>query len=82
MASFDWCTFLNSNSKFKAAPVESFPHIIINKKWPNFITIGLKVEIQNSDAALTSNIQNIGDCFWVASVIKIEGFFVLFRFEG
>lgn len=79
---FDWCNFLLDDNKFKAAPVSLFPNLNITSNWPNLINTSLKVEVFNPTAVLPSDIRVIHDCFWIAGVIQIEGFFVCLRWEG
>lgn len=45
--------------------------------WDN-VTIGMKLEVENKDI----DPRNHQIAFWVASVVKIQGYMVLLRFEG
>jgi len=73
---FDWTTMLNE-SGFVAANVSSFKHAPVSYLWEN-VTVGMKVEVENNDVDPMS----YQTAFWVASVIQIQGYKVLLRFEG
>lgn len=47
--------------------------------WDN-ITVGMKVEVQNTDCDNFS--EDFPDSFWVATVLKIQGYKALLRYEG
>lgn len=79
--SFDWLSMLNSDPRFKAAPLNLFGHLNGAKNWPSLHKI-LKVEYQNSDAALPANLETTDDCYWVAEVVNEAGFYLQLRFEG
>ena len=81
-SSFDWLELLNSDTRFKAAPVNLFSHLIGSKNWPILANENLKVEFHNADAALPSNLTTTSDCFWVARVVSVAGFYLQLRFEG
>ncbi|KAK4337015.1 hypothetical protein RND71_043970 [Anisodus tanguticus] len=80
--SFDWCTFLNKDVNFKAVPVSSFKHVPAANVWENLVENNLKIEIRNKDAFLPSDIKSINDVYWFATVIKVEGYYLLLRYEG
>lgn len=80
--SYDWIELLNSDSRFKAAPVNLFGHLSGAKNWPTLANETLKVEFHNPDAALPSNLTSANDCYWVARVINVAGFYLQLRFEG
>ncbi|CAL8079732.1 unnamed protein product [Orchesella dallaii] len=73
---FDWKTMMN-NVDFKAASVGLMKHAPLSRMWDN-VTIGMKLEVENKDI----DPRNHQIAFWVASVVKIQGYLVLLRFEG
>ena len=79
--SFDWCSLLNKETKFKAAPVSSFKHVPASSLWYNLISNNLKIEVRHKDAPTQSDIR-LSDVYWIASVIKVEGYYLLLRYEG
>lgn len=83
---FDWLEMLNSDPRFKAAPVNLFGHLSGAKYWPSLHSPShdksLKVEFRNPDAALPSNLTTTSDCYWVAQVVNEAGFYLQLRFEG
>ena len=81
--SFDWCTLLNKDPNFRAAPVSSFKHVPAAHLWNGLISGNLKVEVRHKDAVLTPDLQKAAnDIYWIASVIKVNGYYFLLRFEG
>jgi len=72
--SFSWLSLLKDES-FSAAPVSTFLHAPLAECWQN-VVIGMKVEAENTDVALFNT------NYWVASIIKVQGYFALFRYEG
>ena len=81
--SFDWCSLLNKDPNFRAAPVSSFKHVPTSNLWDSLISGNLKVEVRHKDAVLTPDIQKAAnDIYWIASVIKVNGYYFLLRFEG
>ncbi|CAG7704205.1 unnamed protein product [Allacma fusca] len=73
---FEWNKMLNE-SNFVAANVSCFKHAPVSYLWEN-VTVGMKVEVENTDVDQGS----YQTAFWVASVIQIQGYKVLLRFEG
>ncbi|XP_029102603.1 lethal(3)malignant brain tumor-like protein 2 isoform X4 [Scleropages formosus] len=71
---FDWGTYLTENG-FDAAPVTCFRHVPLYSQWDD-VTVGLKVEVLNSDAVLPSKV------YWIASIICLAGYKALLRYEG
>lgn len=82
--SFDWKLLLESDSHFTSAPVDLFKALKISTNWNQIITKDIKVEVHNPDAIQFSDDFNIKieDCFWIASVINIQGFYIRLRYEG
>ncbi|RWS27782.1 polycomb protein Sfmbt-like isoform X2 [Leptotrombidium deliense] len=78
--SFDWMTLLRSDPSFKAAPVSSFKYTPLADTWNSLVTIGLKVEVKNNDFSVPSKLNQ--EFYWIASVVRIEGYFVMLRYEG
>jgi len=64
---------------FVAAPVSAFSHAPMADGWDNII-IGMKVEVENSDADPIPGV--FSTAFWVATVLRIQGYKVLLRYEG
>ncbi|KAE8752631.1 hypothetical protein FOCC_FOCC000753 [Frankliniella occidentalis] len=75
---FEWDSMLNDPG-FSAAPVSCFQHAPMADSWDN-ITVGMKVEVQNTDCDNFS--EDFPDSFWVATVLKIQGYKALLRYEG
>lgn len=75
---FEWDSVLNEPN-FVAAPVACFQHAPMADSWDN-ITVGMKVEVQNTDCDNFS--EDFPDSFWVATVLKIQGYKALLRYEG
>lgn len=75
---FEWDTKLYDPG-FSAAPVSCFQHAPMADSWDN-ITVGMKVEVQNTDCDNFS--EDFPDSFWVATVLKIQGYKALLRYEG
>ncbi|XP_048870077.1 lethal(3)malignant brain tumor-like protein 2 isoform X4 [Brienomyrus brachyistius] len=71
---FDWGTYLKE-SGFQAAPVTCFRHVPLYTQWED-ISVGLKVEVLNSDAVLPSKV------YWIASILRLAGYKALLRYEG
>lgn len=80
--SFDWLSLLNKDPSIRAAPVSSFKHVPISDLWDQLVSNKLKVEVKNRDPFLTPDIKPSNDYFWIASIVKAEGYFLLLRFEG
>jgi len=59
-----------------------FSNLTISKYWTNVVSNGLKVEVANPQAIQPSDVKNLDDCFWIASVVEVAGFFVCLRWEG
>ncbi|XP_074599638.1 MBT domain-containing protein 1-like [Brevipalpus obovatus] len=84
---------LDEDLSFSAAPVSSFKHCPLADVWNNFVTVGLKVEVKNRDVpsrnnqignnhSSTKNSKNKSDYYWIASVVKVAGYFIRLRYEG
>ncbi|KAJ8672737.1 hypothetical protein QAD02_003997 [Eretmocerus hayati] len=76
--SYDWTPQLKTPG-FCAAPVSCFKHAPISEIWDN-ITIGMKVEVENTDCDEVC--EAFPDSFWVATVLRISGYRALLRYEG
>jgi len=75
---YSWSSQL-AESTFVAAPVSSFGHAPMSDGWDN-ILVEMKVEVENTD---TDPIPGVfSTAYWVASVIRIQGYKVLLRYEG
>ncbi|XP_053210002.1 MBT domain-containing protein 1-like [Panonychus citri] len=80
--SFNWITLLERDHDMSVASVSSFRHCPMSQVWNSLITVGLKVEVKNRDVALPKSPRPKQDYYWIASVVKVSGYFVLLRFEG
>ena len=83
--SFDWIkSLLHPNRDTQCVPVASFKHVPLTDVWDDLVTIGLKVEVKNVDTDPSSPllIGTSGEIYWIASVVKISGYFILLRYEG
>ena len=51
----------------------------MNDCWQNII-VGMKVEVENRDSSVNSEVWSTS--FWVASVLRISGYYAHLRYEG
>lgn len=79
---FNWIEYLSTKDKFKAAPVPLFSNLKVTANFKNLISTSLKLEICCKNVDLPSELTSYEDCFWIANVIQVEGFYVLLRWEG
>ena len=77
--SFSWDPLL-SEADFVAAPVTAFKHAPMSDCW-EFIVVGMKVEVENCDSS-DSYPGLFPVSYWVASVLRISGYYALLRYEG
>ena len=75
---YSWSAQL-SETNFVAAAVSSFNHAPMSDGWDN-ILVEMKVEVENSDTDPIPGLFTVA--YWVASVIRIQGYKVLLRYEG
>ncbi|XP_065210100.1 polycomb protein Sfmbt isoform X2 [Planococcus citri] len=75
--SYDWTAQL-TDPYFKAAPTSCFKHAPMADYWD--IDVGLKVEVENTDSYDYS--EEFPNSFWIASVLRVEGYKALLRYEG
>ena len=85
--SFDWIAFLSnpSNSEVHCVPVSSFKHAPLSDVWDDLVTLALKVEVKNTDCNLEQYQTGSGilsEAYWIASVVRFAGYYVLLRYEG
>ncbi|KAM6897512.1 lethal(3)malignant brain tumor-like protein 2 [Xenentodon cancila] len=73
-AGFDWGTYLEKETSL-AASVSCFAHVPLYAYWDD-VTVGMKVEVLNSNAVLPSKV------YWIATVIQVAGYKALLRYEG
>ncbi|XP_014249159.1 polycomb protein Sfmbt isoform X3 [Cimex lectularius] len=78
VGTYEWIELL-ADPHFSATSVSSFTHAPMSNNWDN-ITVGMKVEVENTDCESYSDV--IPDSFWVATVLKIAGYKALLRYEG
>lgn len=78
---YDWSKELRIGD-FAAAPVTCFRHAPGYEIW-NKVVIGMKVEVENTDCDNNNQAaSNVPHSFWVASVLRIQGYKALLRYEG
>ncbi|KAF7645297.1 hypothetical protein LDENG_00206970 [Lucifuga dentata] len=73
-AGFEWGAYLDKETSL-AASVSCFRHAPLCAQWDN-ISVGMKVEVLNTNAVLPSKV------YWIATVIQLAGYKVLLRYEG
>ncbi|KAM4623687.1 lethal(3)malignant brain tumor-like protein 2 [Polymixia lowei] len=73
-AVFDWGSYLEKETSL-AASVSCFRHAPLCYQWDD-ISVGMKVEVLNSNAVLPSKV------YWIASVVQLAGYKALLRYEG
>ncbi|XP_047465811.1 lethal(3)malignant brain tumor-like protein 2 isoform X1 [Mugil cephalus] len=73
-AGFDWGTYLEKETSL-AASVSCFRHAPLCAHWDD-VSVGIKVEVLNTNAILPSKV------YWIATVIQIAGYKALLRYEG
>ncbi|XP_013873739.1 MBT domain-containing protein 1 [Austrofundulus limnaeus] len=71
---FDWGFYLEKETSL-AASVSCFEHAPLSDYWDD-ITVGMKVEVLNTNAVLPSKV------YWIATVIQVAGYKALLRYEG
>uniref|UniRef100_A0A3B5BN16 L3MBTL histone methyl-lysine binding protein 2 n=1 Tax=Stegastes partitus TaxID=144197 RepID=A0A3B5BN16_9TELE len=71
---FDWGSYLEKETSL-AASVSCFRHAPLCANWDD-ISVGMKVEVLNSNAVLPSKV------YWIATVIQVAGYKALLRYEG
>ncbi|XP_059617822.1 polycomb protein Sfmbt isoform X2 [Phlebotomus argentipes] len=83
--SFDWTPQL-SLPGFVAASVTCFRHVPGYDVWSK-VSVGMKVEVENTDCDKESQttaaaLGYVPHSFWVASLLRIQGYKGLLRYEG
>ncbi|XP_034414966.1 lethal(3)malignant brain tumor-like protein 2 isoform X2 [Cyclopterus lumpus] len=73
-AGFEWGAYLEKENSL-AASVSCFRHASLCAQWDD-VTLGMKVEVLNTNAVLPSKV------YWIATVIQIAGYKALLRYEG
>ncbi|XP_030610859.1 lethal(3)malignant brain tumor-like protein 2 isoform X3 [Archocentrus centrarchus] len=73
-AAFDWGAYLERETSL-AASVSCFRHAPLCAQWDD-ISVGMKVEVLNTNAVLPSKV------YWIATVIQVAGYKALLRYEG
>ncbi|XP_026207597.1 lethal(3)malignant brain tumor-like protein 2 isoform X2 [Anabas testudineus] len=73
-AGFEWGAYLEKETSL-AASVSCFRHAPLCDQWDD-ITVGMKVEVLNTNAVLPSKV------YWIATVIQLAGYKALLRYEG
>lgn len=86
--SYDWLNILSrDNNAPNAVSVSSFKYAPLSEVWDDLVTCGLKVEVRNTDTEPISpdglsNGGGVTEGYWIASVVKFAGYYVLLRYEG
>ncbi|GAB0092195.1 Sfmbt [Sergentomyia squamirostris] len=83
--SFDWTPLLGTVN-FVAAAVTCFPHVPGYDVWSK-VSVGMKVEVENTDCdretqTTAAALGYVPHSFWVASLLQIQGYKGLLRYEG
>uniref|UniRef100_UPI003AAB6118 lethal(3)malignant brain tumor-like protein 2 n=1 Tax=Centroberyx gerrardi TaxID=166262 RepID=UPI003AAB6118 len=73
-AGFEWGSYLEKETSL-AASVSCFRHVPLCSQWDD-ISVGMKVEVLNTNAVLPSKV------YWIATVIQLAGYKALLRYEG
>ncbi|ELT89486.1 hypothetical protein CAPTEDRAFT_108770, partial [Capitella teleta] len=73
--SFIWNEYLDVNTH--AAPVSSFKHCPLSGSWES-MAVGMKLEVINVHAKGSSPT----NVYWIATVIRLEGYRALMHYEG
>jgi len=94
---FDWVDVLTSNLDLVTPHVSWFRHVPLSETWASEISIGMKVnllfvhfivlqliisvqeEVKNKD---TRPGNGASSSYWLATIIKINGYKALLRYEG
>ncbi|XP_056285750.1 lethal(3)malignant brain tumor-like protein 2 isoform X2 [Pseudoliparis swirei] len=71
---FEWGAYLEKETSV-AASVSCFRHASLCAQWDD-VTLGMKVEVLNTNAVLPSKV------YWIATAIQIAGYKALLRYEG
>ncbi|KAM9424731.1 lethal(3)malignant brain tumor-like protein 2 isoform 2-T3 [Pholidichthys leucotaenia] len=71
---FNWGSYLEKETSL-AASVSCFRHAPLCDQWDD-ITVGMKVEVLNTNAIFPNKV------YWIATVIQIAGYKALLRYEG
>lgn len=59
--------------------VSAFKHAPMNDFWDKLVTVGIKVEVLNTDASGEEGDERV---YWIATVIKVCGYAAKLRYEG
>ncbi|XP_046888764.1 lethal(3)malignant brain tumor-like protein 2 isoform X2 [Hypomesus transpacificus] len=71
---FDWGSYLEKKG-CPGACVSCFRHVPLCVQWDD-VSVGLKVEVLNTNAVLPSKV------YWIATIIQLAGYKALLRYEG
>ncbi|XP_061611100.1 lethal(3)malignant brain tumor-like protein 2 [Phyllopteryx taeniolatus] len=74
VALFEWGAYLEKETSLGAS-VSCFRHAPMCAQWDD-ISVGMKVEVLNTNAVLPTKV------YWIATVIQIAGYKALLRYEG
>ncbi|XP_077407752.1 lethal(3)malignant brain tumor-like protein 2 isoform X2 [Vanacampus margaritifer] len=74
VALFEWGNYLEKETSLGAS-VSCFRHVPMCDQWDD-ISVGIKVEVLNTNAVLPTK------AYWIATVIQIAGYKALLRYEG
>lgn len=81
-SSYDWTPVLNAGV-VSAAPVTCFRHVPGYDIWSK-VVVNMKVEVENTDceSGHQAAVGSVPHAFWVATVLQIQGYKALLRYEG
>ncbi|CAL8074325.1 unnamed protein product [Orchesella dallaii] len=83
--SFDWVKLLHF-SNFEAASVCLMQHAPGSETWKDAVAVGMKLELRIHDLKICpKKFLDKGSAqppFWVATIIKLQGYYALVRYEG
>ncbi|KAM3859603.1 lethal(3)malignant brain tumor-like protein 2 [Diretmus argenteus] len=74
VAGFEWGSYLEKETSL-AASVSCFRHAPLCPQWDD-VSVGMKVEVLNTNAVLPSKV------YWIATIIQLAGYKALLRYEG
>lgn len=84
---YSWDVAMRRDLSFQAVPVTCFSHAPLSRCWYN-VCVGMKVEVPNNNSSGCGSMfgdlaaDGMSPAHWVASVLRIEGYRALVRYEG
>lgn len=84
-SSFNWLSLVK-DPNFATANVSSFKHAPMTEFWDRLVTVGIKVEVVNNDPSSVTNVGSSNNeqekVYWIATVVKVNGYLAKLRYEG